>query len=432
MKYISVNFKNQKILVREVKQEDVSDVWRWRNDKIARANSLDVRRISFQKHKSWFVRQLRNNKVKIYIATIKKMKIGMVRFDFVGKNTIEISINMNPTYRGKGLGKRVLKKMSKFMRQEYPRRIQKAIIKSANFVSERIFSSTQFIKVYEVDKPAYSVWIKKVPSYRPLRIFFMGNNWLGWKIANWLHQRNEQIVGLGLHPKEKQKYGKQIIESVKISHAHIFDGSQLKKQKVINAIKKLKPDFGLSAFFGYILDQEFINLFPAGCVNLHTAFLPNNRGAHPNVWSIAERTPAGASIHYIDKGVDTGNIIAREQLAVNLTDTGASLYVKLERLAFNLFKRVWPLIRSGQLHGIRQNKREGSFHMLRDLKDIDKIDLNRSYEAKQLINILRARTFPPHAGAYYEENGQKIYLQLQLLEEKDLKKEKINGNFYKN
>jgi len=162
---------------------------------------------------------------------------------------------------------------------------------------------------------------------------------------------------------------------------------------------------------------------------MHTAFLPYNRGAHPNVWSIVNRTTAGATIHFMNEGVDTGALISREKLTVMPTDTGASLYRRLEHLALDLFKRSWPLIRSGQAPGVPQKKTEGSFHMLRDLQDIDKIDLNRKYQAKQLIDIVRARTFPPYPGAYYEEDGRKIYLRLQLLDEKDL--EKKNGSLDK-
>jgi hypothetical protein len=48
---------------------------------------------------------------------------------------------------------------------------------------------------------------------------------------------------------------------------------------------------------------------------------------------------------------------------------------------------------------------------------IDEIDLERMYRAEDLINILRARTFPPYGGAYFRHNGKKIYLNLELSEE---------------
>ncbi|GEM_PF-380746 len=419
---------NHKISIREAAVTDVDDVWRWRNDKVARANSLDPRKISFKEHKLWFINQLTNKNVKIFIALKNKAKVGVIRFDFLANETVEVSINMNPQHRGKGFGKRILKAVSDFIKEEYMSRPQKAIIKTSNLASERIFAEAGFEKIHEVDDPGYSVWIKNTLITQPMRILFLGNNWLGWKVAEWLWKQNENIVGLVLHPSKKRKFGKEIITSAKVHSSHIYDGSDLKNTKVINSIKKLMPDMAISIFFGYILDRKFLDLFSSGCVNIHTAFLPHNRGAHPNVWSIVNRTTAGATIHYMNEGVDTGNIIARAQLSVMPIDTGASLYRKLEYLAFDLFKKVWPLIRSGQAPGVPQKKTEGSFHLLRDLEHIDKIDLNHTYSARDLIDIIRARTFPPHPGAYYEQNGRKVYLRLQLLDEEDLRKEKKNGS----
>ncbi len=256
-----------------------------------------------------------------------------------------------------------------------------------------------------------------------MKILFLGNNRLGWKVADWLRKQNEDIVALVVHPKTKRKFGNEIIRSSKVKRSHIFDGSALQKEKVINSIKKLKPDIAVSVCFGFILEKKFLQSFPGSCINLHTAFLPYNRGSCPNVWSIVDNTPAGATIHYMDEGIDSGAIIARKQIAVSSADTGASLYQKLEDAAFRLFKNTWPSIRSGRSRKKSQKKSKGTNHRLKDLSGIDKIDLNRKYQAKQLINIVRARTFPPYAGAYYVENGKKIYLRLQLLDEKDLKKE---------
>ena len=51
------------------------------------------------------------------------------------------------------------------------------------------------------------------------------------------------------------------------------------------------------------------------------------------------------------------------------------------------------------------------------MASIDEIDLDRAYQARDLLNILRARTFPPYPGAFFRENGRKIYVRLELEEE---------------
>ena len=254
-----------------------------------------------------------------------------------------------------------------------------------------------------------------------MRILFLGNNWLGWQIVRWLREQGEEIVGLVVHPFAKQRYGEEIINSASMDPDHIFDGSRLDKAETLEAIKHLRPELGISALFGYILRQDFLDLMPLGCVNIHPALLPYNRGAYPNVWSIVEDTPAGVTIHYIDDGVDTGDIIAQRPVDVEPVDTGYTLYRKLEWSAFELFKETWPLIRSKKAPRISQGNSEGTYHRVRDVEHIDEIDLDRTYTARDLINIMRARTFPPYPGAYFRQRGQRIYLRLQLLNEEELR-----------
>jgi len=252
------------------------------------------------------------------------------------------------------------------------------------------------------------------------RILFLGNNWVGWQVLQWLKNQGEEIVGLVVHPKQKQKYGEEIIDAAALDSLDIFDGSTLHQAETIEAIRVLQPDLGLSVFFGHILKEGFLSLFPQGCINLHPAYLPYNRGQYPNVWSIVEDTPAGASLHYIDAGIDTGAIIGRRKVDVEPIDTGKTLYHKLERASVDLLIEMWPQIRSGQATKVVQDSSEGTYHRTKDVERIDEIDLDETYTARDLINILRACTFPPYSGAYFVENGKRIYLRLELLYEEEL------------
>lgn len=247
-----------------------------------------------------------------------------------------------------------------------------------------------------------------------MRILYLGNNWVGWQILKWLKEQGEEIVGLVIHPPHKQKYVDEMLEVADLSPDRIFDGSQLRDHEIVAAIQKLAPDIGLSILFGYILKSEFLNIFPQGVVNLHPALLPYNRGQYPNVWSIVEGTPSGVTLHYIDEGIDTGDIIAQQEVPVEPIDTGETLYRKLERASVRLFQETWPLIKTGRAPRIPQSDEVGTYHRTRDVESIDKIELDRTYTARDLINILRARTFPPYEGAYFEVDGRRVYMYLQL------------------
>ena len=250
-----------------------------------------------------------------------------------------------------------------------------------------------------------------------MRILYLGNNLVGWQILKWLKEQGDEIVGLVIHPPTKQQYTSEILQVARLPEERIFLGSQLPKPEVMASVRKLAPDIGLSVLFDYILKPEFLSIFPQGMVNLHPAYLPYNRGQYPNVWSIIEGTPAGVTLHYIDDRIDMGDIIAQKEVPVELVDTGETLYRKLEQASITLFQETWSLIKSGGAPRIPQSGASGTYHRTQDVEAIDKIDLNGTYAARDLINILRARTFPPYKGAYIRQQGRKIYLRLQLLPE---------------
>ena len=252
-----------------------------------------------------------------------------------------------------------------------------------------------------------------------MRIVLLANNWVGWQLAEWLaYQDDIEIVGLVLHPEAKRKYGGEILAATKLPNEKIFDATTLRQPEVLHQIKQLKADVALSFYFGYILKSSFLDLFPNGVLNLHPSFLPYNRGAYPNIWSIIDGTPAGVTLHYIDEQIDTGHIISQRLVTVEITDTGKTLYEKLERASVSLFCEVWPRIALGDILPIAQEG-IGSSYRMADVAKIDEIELSKSYLAKDLLNILRARTFPPFRGAYFWHEGRKIYIHVQLFSEDD-------------
>jgi methionyl-tRNA formyltransferase len=245
-----------------------------------------------------------------------------------------------------------------------------------------------------------------------MRVLFLGNNWLGWQILRWLNEQHEAIAGVVTHPPKRRRYGDEIVAEA--GAAPIFDGSRLRDPAVLDDLRELDCEIAVSVLFGYILRPEFLALASAGCINLHPSLLPYNRGAHPNVWSIIEGTPAGTTLHYIDAGVDTGDIIAQREVAVQPIDTGETLYRRLEHASLELFKQTWPAVRTGNPPRVAQSRVAGTTHRSSDVERIDKIDLEATYKARDLINLLRARTFSPYPGAYFQSDGRRIYVSLQL------------------
>ncbi len=72
-----------------------------------------------------------------------------------------------------------------------------------------------------------------------------------------------------------------------------------------------KFDLAISYTYRFIISQDIIDIFDGNIVNIHNSYLPWNRGADPNLWSIVDGTPRGVTLHYIDSGLDKGEIISQ-------------------------------------------------------------------------------------------------------------------------
>jgi methionyl-tRNA formyltransferase len=130
-------------------------------------------------------------------------------------------------------------------------------------------------------------------------------------------------------------------------------------------------NFIVSYGYHHILGNDILDLLPDRAINLHISYLPFNRGADPNLWSFVENTPKGVTIHYLDVGIDTGDIIVQEELQFDSNfDTLASTYEKLQVTIVDLFKENWQDIKTLRCKRKKQHG-EGTFHKVEDKKKLD-------------------------------------------------------------
>ncbi len=175
-------------------------------------------------------------------------------------------------------------------------------------------------------------------------------------------------------------------------------------------------DMVLLAWWPTIIKPPAIAAARVGWINMHPSYLPYNRGKHPYYWSIVEGTPFGVTLHFIDAGVDTGRILWQRRLNVAITDTGESLYAKAVQEIINLFKESYPQIVAGKLRARRQSAQGATFHRAAEIEQHSRIDLDRRYKARDLLNIIRGRTFRGGESAYFFERGKKYWVRVEIEE----------------
>lgn len=136
----------------------------------------------------------------------------------------------------------------------------------------------------------------------------------------------------------------------------------------LEMLERLCPHWVISYNYSHIVGAEVIESLRGRIVNLHASFLPWNRGASPNFWSFVENTPKGVSIHFMDEGLDTGDLIAQEEMFFNEEkETFRSSYQALNERMLHLFCRVWPKLSTGKIVG-RKQEGVGSIHTMKEFK----------------------------------------------------------------
>lgn len=144
-------------------------------------------------------------------------------------------------------------------------------------------------------------------------------------------------------------------------------------------LKEQEVTFLLSYGYRHIISKEILDCFPDHAINLHISYLPWNRGADPNLWSFLEGTPKGVTIHYLDPGVDTGDIISQTEVTFDANgETLATTYEKLQSAMQNLFKETWDEIKSGDPPRKKQLA-AGSFHRMKDKEAVSHL-LTRGWQ----------------------------------------------------
>jgi len=265
-----------------------------------------------------------------------------------------------------------------------------------------------------------------------VNVVLMTNNWGGAQMVRILKSDPEvRLRGIVLNIPSKQKYVDMILDEADFypDSDMVIDNDFLQTDKGIEWLKCRDLDFIICAFYQHLLPPKIFKIPRKGTINLHPAYLPYCRGWHMNEYPILEPDiPAGVTIHYIDEGIDTGKVIANRRMPVLSTDTGGTLHRALIIDILDLFDEVWEDIKNGNIEPRDQSEFEipGVPHKYRSIKAINKyneIDLDRTYTGRELINILRARTYLPYPGPYFiDDNGEKVHMWIELMYEDELER----------
>lgn len=103
----------------------------------------------------------------------------------------------------------------------------------------------------------------------------------------------------------------------------------INSEVVVNKIKEVNPDLIISVSMNQIVKKQILEMPPKRCINVHCAPLPEYAGMSPYVWALANKENySAATIHYMEEGLDEGNIIIQEKIPVVKNDSAFALFYR--------------------------------------------------------------------------------------------------------
>jgi methionyl-tRNA formyltransferase len=173
----------------------------------------------------------------------------------------------------------------------------------------------------------------------------------------------------------------------------------------VEEIREMEPDVIVVVAYGHILRERLLTLPPMGCVNVHASLLPAYRGAAPIQWAIMKgERRTGVTIMQMDRGMDTGPILAQRDEPIRPDDTAASLSERLARLGASTLVEALEGLEQGVVQPKPQPPEGTKAPMLK--KSDGRVDWNRpAGEVKDLV-----RGTDPWPGAFTELEGERLRL----------------------
>ena len=168
----------------------------------------------------------------------------------------------------------------------------------------------------------------------------------------------------------------------------------------------INPDAIIVVGYGRIIPQWMLDLAPLGNINLHASLLPKYRGAAPIQWAIANgETVTGNTTMRIDAGLDTGDILLQQQLAISPDDTAETIAPPLAAMGADLLLETLRDLQAGTIRPRKQDNAHASLAPILKKED-GLVDFSRS--SAEIFN--RIRGFQPWPGAHTKFRGKALQI----------------------
>ncbi len=241
-----------------------------------------------------------------------------------------------------------------------------------------------------------------------LRVVFMGSPEFSVPTLVALYS-GFQVIGVVTQPDKPKGRGLRIVPTPVKKKAlelnlPVIEPSRIGAPDVLEILAQWRPDVIVVAAYGKILPETILQLPPKGCVNLHASLLPRHRGAAPITGAIlAGDTVTGVCTMLMDRGMDTGDILLKEEVVIRDDDTAGTLHDKLMERGASLVVDTLKAILENTVRPVPQDHSLATYTKL-----VTKADAKIDWEsdAQYLGRLVRAMN--PWPGAFFTLSDETI------------------------
>lgn len=262
-----------------------------------------------------------------------------------------------------------------------------------------------------------------------MKIVFMGTPVFAVPILEGLIDKYD-VIGVVSQP-DKEIGRKRVLtktpikELAEANNIEVFQPIKIRED--YKKIIEWNPDMIITCAYGQIIPEEVLKLPKLGCINVHGSLLPKYRGGAPIHRSIINGDKeTGITIMYMDKGMDTGNMISKRSIPIEEDDNLETLSNKLSILGRDLLLDTLPSIIDGSNESIPQD--ESLVEYAYNIKpEEEKIDFNNN--SLDIYNLIRGLS--PAIGAYFMMDGERVKVFKSRIGTNKYDKSGIINNIYK-
>jgi methionyl-tRNA formyltransferase len=246
-----------------------------------------------------------------------------------------------------------------------------------------------------------------------VRIVFMGTPEFAVPPLEHLVFDGYEVVAVYTQPDKAAGRGQRLVVSpIKQAALNlnlpVVQPASFKEAGAVAQLASFQPEVIVLAAYGQLLPQSVLDIPPCGCINIHPSLLPRYRGASPIAAVIIGGDEfTGVSVMLMDRGLDTGPVLAQAQIPILRQDTTGSLTAKLSRIGAQLVLDVLPRWREGELKPQPQDESQATYS-----KMLSKEDGEIDWHGPAVDIWRRVRAFQPWPGCFTLWQGR----QLKILE----------------